>query len=233
MRHQSKHVTLLAIVLIEMVTICGCGERRDADRPSVFREQDNQYVAVIVIDLSGSFSDKMANDGKAYQFAVQVLDHYFRRRDALSDRIILAQISGTERSLMWEGSPLELRRDFPSAESFRDFLLKQADGSGSLVNDGLANVMEYVTSHPQHGNGRAKSAVLVLSDMDDTGGNSNAEQRLMRSLSTYGQQNGSVGIYFCNQLGVGKWKERLGQSGIRNYVVESEIVGKPKLPSFD
>ena len=54
-----------------------------------------------------------------------------------------------------------------------------------------------------------------------------------RSLSIYGQRKGSVGIYFYDQLEVGDWKDRLGQSGIRNYVVESEIVGKPNLPNFE
>ena len=221
------------VILLCLLTFAGCGERRESKEANLFPHSDAQYVVVIVMDLSGSFSHAMANEGKAHKFSVQVIDRYFRRRDALNDRIVLAQISGTEQSLMWEGTPLKLRKDFPSAESFRDFLLEKADGGGSLVDQGVANAIDYVSSHERFTSGNTKSVTLILSDMEDTGGDPGSEQKLNQSLAAYGRQNGSVGIYFCGQLGVARWKDRLAQSGIRNYVVESEIVGEPNLPSFE
>lgn len=187
---------------------------------------------MILMDLSGSFTDKMAEDGEAYEFATHVIDRYFRRRDPLNDRIILAQISGTEHSLLWEGTPIELRRQFPSAADFRDFLLSKADPSGSLVHDGVSNAIDYLTYHPRYGRGNAKTVTLILSDMEDTSG-SNSLQRLEASLSAYAQINGAVGVYFCEQSRLEDWRSRLDRTGIRNRIVESEIVGKPQLPNFE
>ena len=222
----------MLVVLLCVLMITGCGKRRESTETATFNRNDNQRVVMIVMDLSGSFTAKMANDGKAWEFATTCVDRYFRKSDPLNDRIILAQISGTERSLLWEGTPIELRRDFQSAESFRDFLLSKADESGSLVNHGVTNAVEYLTRHPRYGGGHAKMVTLILSDMEDTGG-SDSEQRMNESLVAYAGTDGSVGIYFCHQLLIESWKSRLSRAGVRNYIVESEIVGKPELPNFE
>lgn len=237
MKQASKHqVRVTSAILLAVMSIVGCrdgsGEATNA-QPTFQRQEVDQHVVMIVMDLSGSFAQKMAENGSAFDFATHVLDRYFRHRDALNDRIILAQISGTKRSLMWEGTPLELRREFPSAAEFREFLLSEADGGGSLVNDGVCNAIEYLAYHPRYGNGRSRSVTLILSDMDDTGSQRDSEQQLNSTLSAYGQINGSVGIYFCNQLRIEDWRQRLSRAGIDNFIVESEIVGKPPLPNFE
>lgn len=223
----------MTIPLTLLVVPVGCEKRRDPDKHTTFSTPENEYVAVIVMDLSGSFSQLMAEDGKAYQFAAHVVDEYFQNRDALDDKLILAQISGTKRSLLWEGTPRQLRKDFPTAEAFRDFVMKKADGSGSLVHEGLANVVDYVAANPQFAKGRSAATLLVLSDMWDNGNDPDAEQRLMESLAEYGKLNGAVGIYFCHQLKVAYWRQRLADCGVTNSIVESEIVGEPQLPSFE
>ncbi|TWT60969.1 VWA domain-containing protein [Rubinisphaera italica] len=239
MKRNSK-LYLVAAVLAA-VALAGCGEKRDRSaaeqhvfrpEPSTSRSAPTQQVVMIVMDLSGSFTDKMAEDGKAYEFAIHVLDRYFRRPDSQTDKIILAQISGTEKSLMWEGSPLDLRREFPSADKFRDFLLEKADGGGSLVHDGVRNAIDYLTYHPNYGSSNARTVTLILSDMDDTG-SVDSEQRLTTSLAANAQNQGAIGIYFCNQLKVEEWKRRLGSAGYLYFVVESEIVGRPQLPNFE
>lgn len=186
---------------------------------------------MIVMDLSGSFADKMTESGKAYNFAMACVNRYFRQGDPLNDRIILAQISGTQESLLWEGTPLDLRRDFPSPASFRDFLLQHADTNGSLVHDGIGHAINYLTTHPRFANG-TQSVALILSDMEDIGDDPDSEERLNQAFSAYGRQRGSVGIYFCNQLAVPKWREHLARSGVREYVVEAGFVSKPTLPNF-
>ncbi len=127
---------------------------------------------------------------------------------------------------------MELRREFPTAVAFRDFLLAKADPNGSLVNDGVHNAVEYLTFHPRYGGGDAKTVTLILSDMEDTG-TSASEQRLDETLAAYGQINGSVGVYFCEQRRLEDWRNRLARAGIDNFIVESEIVGKPQLPNFE
>ena len=97
----------------------------------------------------------------------------------------------------------------------------------------VCNAIEYLAYHPRYGNGRSRSVTLILSDMDDTGSQRDSELQLNSTLSAYGQINGSVGIYFCNQLRIEDWRQRLSRAGIDNFIVESEIVGKPPLPNFE
>ncbi|QDT43497.1 hypothetical protein Pan241w_35980 [Gimesia alba] len=217
--------------LLIVVGVCGCEKRHES--PQTFVSDDSEYKVAILLDLSGSFEHMMCDDGKAHQFAMRVLDHYFRERLGNNDKLIIAQISGTERSLLWEGTPLQLRREFPSAKAFGEFLRSKSDPRGSLVHDSIAHTVEYVASDPAVASGRAKSAVFVLSDMLDNGVNQESEQRVIGALTEYAQQNGAVGLYYVDQLLVPQWRKNLQDAGIREICVESEIVGTPRLPNFE
>ncbi len=227
--------TLVGVLLITPIWLTGCGERiESADRSVTARQDESEFVLAVVLDLSGSFTHQMADQGKAYEFSLAVLDRYFRHRNGMNDRLILAQISGTQRSLLWEGSPLQLRQDFPSADAFRQFLLDKADPNGSLVNEGVANAVDYVARNPRIASGKAKSAVFVLSDMFDTSPDpAAAEQRLMQSLGDYSRAGGAVGLYYVDQSQVTNWQQKLHNAGFQDYCVECEIVGRPSLPGLD
>ena len=224
-----------SLLLIAALLTSGCGGPRRTDATTeMFGQEDSDYVLAIVLDMSGSFSHLMADDGKAYDFALAVMDRYFRNGDGLNDTMVIAQISGTDESLLWQGSPLELRRDFPTADDFRRFLLANVDPNGSRVNEGLTNVVDYIAANPRVAGGNARSAVFVLSDMLDNGGDSDTTARqLDASLAAYGNRGGRVGLYYVNQSLVPDWNRRLQQAGIRSYCVECEIVGNPRLPEFD
>lgn len=220
-----------------IVLICGCGGRREGRREESstekFQRDESEYVLTIVFDMSGSFSELMAEDGHGYDFALSVMDEYFRSRSVLRDKIILAQLSGTERSLLWEGTPLQLRRDFPSPEAFRDFLIKKSEPDYSFVNSGLAHIVEYVSAIPRVRNGNAKSAIFVLSDMNDNSGNSaQGLHRLENALADYSESNGTMALYYVDQLHVFDWKQTLEQCGLIDCHVESQIVGHPQLPTL-
>ena len=109
---------------IVAVILCatGCEKRRESSHTTFAHDGNAEYVLGVVIDLSGSFSDLMAEKGQAHAFLLQVIDAYFRDRIGSQDKLIIAQISGNERALLWEGKPLQLRRDFPTPESFRNML---------------------------------------------------------------------------------------------------------------
>jgi len=211
--------------------ICGCGKRTEQAKADKFQRDESEYVMTIVFDISGSFSELMAEDGHGYDFALSVMDEYFRRRSVMRDKIILAQISGTERSLLWEGTPLQLRREFPTPDSFRDFLIKKSQPDSSFVNVGLAHIVEYVTQIPRVRRGKAKSAIFVLSDMlDNSSDPAQGVRRLENALTDFGEANGTVALYYVDQLHVPEWQQTLDQCGIINAHVESEIVGTPQLP---
>lgn len=232
MCHDTK-LSLLGFCCLLLSVVCGCAPRRQVEATPL-RNDESEYVLAILLDLSGSFAHLMAEDGKAYDFALIVMDRYFRDRIGTNDKMIIAQVSGTDRALLWEGTPLDLRREFPSADAFRDFLLSKADPGGSLVHEGLARTVEYVTSDPQVASGKAKSAIFVLSDMLDNGPDGReSQERAARALAAYSQKGGVVGLYYVDQSLVAQWRQILRDAKIPDYCVECEIVGKPPLPSFE
>ena len=220
------------ICLIVLLCAIGCAKRRQREQ-AVFARPDNEHVLAIVVDLSGSFAGLMAEDGKAYEFVLDVIDHYFRNRIGRDDKLIIAQISASD-PLLWEGRPLDLRREFRSAADFRDFLLAEADPRASYVYDGMHATLEYLMSDPAVHAGRTQSALLVLSDLVDTGPDpGDRARRLLHSLTDYGACGGIVGLYYVATPRQAKWRKALRDAGLREYRVESEIVGKPQLPNFE
>lgn len=202
--------------------------------PSMFATPETDYVVMLVIDLSGSFAHQMAEEGKGYEFALKIYDRFFRDRIGNEkDKLIIAQLSGSHRSLLWQGKPIELRQQFPSASDFRDFLRTKMDPRGSVIHDGIAQAVEYITSDPTLITPNTKSAVFVLSDLLDNGANpEKSGPRVSRALAEYGRKNGVVGLYYVDQDLVQPWRQLLQTSGVRDYRVECVINANPELPSF-
>jgi hypothetical protein len=218
-----------------VLSAVGCQERVDQSE-GVFRADDGDYVLTIAIDMSGSFKELMGEDGKAWSFVCQVVDKYFRDRLGHSDKLILAQLSGNEQSLLWRGTPLELRQEFPSASAFRDWLAERTDPHGSRIYDGIAQAVEYTLSDPVMASGKAKAAVFILSDMRDNGPNrKQARERVIKDLAELARRDGVIGLYYVDVPLVPKWRQVLSDAGIpaANLMIEADIVGRPLLPKFD
>ena len=225
---------LLKVVLLSLLLLpFGCGEKRQASE-TVLRENEHEYVLTILLDMSGSFAHLMAEQGKAYEFIMEVIDRYFRDRMGTQDGLVVAQISGSDRSLLWQGTPFQLRQDFPSASAFRDFLKQRSNSAGSRVHDGITQTVEYVMSDLRIQSKTAKSAVFVLSDMLDNFPDSDAsKKKTVEMLKAYGRIGGTFGLYYVDQLLVPEWRTHLRDSGIKHWRVEAEIVGRPTLPDFE
>ena len=127
----------VAWLLSVVIFLTGCEKRRESSQAIFNSDQDVEYVLSVIVDLSGSFEDLMAEKGKAYEFLLHVVDRYFRDRIGSQDKLMISQISANERSLLWEGTPLQLRREFPTPEAFRNLLRSKADPVGSRVNDAV------------------------------------------------------------------------------------------------
>jgi hypothetical protein len=202
---------------------------------TAFSESDSEYLLAILIDLSGSFMEMMTEQGKAFQFTLAVLDRYFSDRSGLHDQIILAQISGQERALLWQGSPFEMRKAFPNPKRFRDFLVQRADPRQSLVYEGITGCLRYLMADSRVLQKKVKSALLVVSDMIQNGPEiTRSRAKMVEALCEYGKCGGILGLYYVDQGKLPLWQEWLSkESGIREFRVQSEIIGKPSLPSFD
>jgi len=215
-----------------LLLACGC-ERRRETQPMADVGDDSEFVIAVLVDLSGSFFDKMTNEGEAHRFLLSLLDRYFRERIGTNDQIILAQISGTpDRALLWQGTPMELRKQFASPAKFAEFLRSKADPQGSCVHSALQQTVEYAMSQPNVAARKARSAVFVLSDMlDSTADEAISRARAMEVLGQYGTLGGMICLYFVDQALIPVWQTELGETGLR-FAVTSEI-RQPTLPSFD
>jgi hypothetical protein len=226
-------VALSCIVIALIALVTGCAPRRIVEE-QVIQRTDHEYVCAVAIDLSGSFRHQMTEKGRAYEFLMSILKRYYDSHNTNSDKIILGQLSGTARSMLWEGTPHDLRIKFPTAESFRTFLLQNADPNGSVIHDGVRNIVDYVSSDPRVANGQAKSAIFVLSDMlDNAPDQAESLRKLLDSFSTYGKQRHVVGLYYVDQLLVAPWRQRLQASGFKEFCVEPEFYGNPPLPNLE
>ena len=215
-----------------LLLACGC-ERRRETQPMADVGDDSEYVIAVLVDLSGSFFDKMTHGGEAHRFLLSLLDRYFRERIGTNDQIILAQISGSrDRALLWQGTPMELRKQFANPSQFAEFLRSKADPDGSCVHSALQQTVEYVTSQPNVSVRKARSAVFVLSDMlDSTPDEAISRARAIEVLDQYGTLGGMVCLYFVDQTLIPVWQKELSGTGLQ-FAVTSEI-RRPTLPSFE
>jgi hypothetical protein len=207
----------------------------DASRPAPDENmladgREYERVVVVGIDLSGSFLHLMADQGKAWEFLLRVIDRYLRGNG--NEKLILVQLSGNTGALIWDGTPSQLRKDFPDQESFRKHLLSKADPNASRLHDGITEALEYLTTLSGI-TPKTKCALLILSDMDDNCSAPGSEQRLVQALAGFGKRGGAVGMYFVDQPFVNRWRANLKTAGIKHTVVEPSIVASPTLPSFD
>jgi len=210
----------------------GC-ERRDTSNTSPFQQESCEYVLLVAIDTSGSFCDFMTEDGKAYDFILRAVDQYHRDGIGSDFQIIITQLSGNQRPLLWQGTPQQLRREFPDPKAFRDFIIAHGDPSRSRINDGITESIDYVLNTYSVSQGNAKPVALILSDMEDNHSNrKESDSRLMNALTTFAGR-GEIGFYFCSQERMADIRQKMKQAGIDMYVLECDIHGRPPLPSFE
>lgn len=218
--------SLLALLFAGCI---GCS-RRDRSRESAFEEADDiRNILMLLIDLSPSFVAKVGESGKAYKCLTAACERYFRDSVGTSDRVVIGKIAGNDHSVIWEGEPRALRAEFRKPVDFQRFLLKHVDEGGSFVHDGMNRALRYLLMKRGVKEGRVKTVTLVLSDMLDNG-NRDSAQRLLGTLTEYGEVGGVVGVYYCNDDLLARWNEVLTKAGVKDFHVEGEFVGMPVLP---
>jgi hypothetical protein len=227
---------ILLLCLVPAVCMPGCTHRnKTTDAMGVIGRDESSFKLMIVMDLSGSFQGLMVDDGHAWRFTMYCVDEYFKSRIGNdNDEIIIAQISGERRSLLWKGTPQRLRQEFSSASKFRDFLRKSASPNGSLVHLGSAHAVKYMTSQKSVQTGQAKSAVLILSDFLDNGPEpETSEQQAMDEFTKYLDMGGQLGLYYIDQDRYFHWRDKFNAAGHDMVPVEVDIQGRPPLPKFE
>ena len=210
--------TLLALAV-------GC-QKRVAHYESPLGTERPETVVAIIIDLSPSFEQLLAEDGAAYDFLMAVLDRYFRDH-AIDGRLVLSQISDASDALLWEGTPQQLRAEF-SPDSFRAFLQSKANPTGSRVHESLVSTLNYLNELPSD-----KAALFVLSDFVDTSDASGEMgQKVKAALARFAKRRSVVGFYYVDQQKLDAWRNILTTAGFKDFRIKPAIA-KPDLPNFD
>ena len=217
-------VSVLALGIGALVLQTGCEKRSEVDTPAIQQPQ-YEMIVMIQLDTSGSFRDILQRKG--HRFCMAVIDKYFRNRMGSNDRLILAQISGTNRSLFWDGQPRNLKHDYPSEQAFTNFLMSRPDPGGSRVFDSMADGLEYLTTYPGVPEGKTKVAAICLTDMDDNFPDMDkSKARLVKAMTEWDDLNE---IFQCDHCLASRpdktpWTAEAGEDGFYRVVNSDSVV---------
>ena len=228
-----------SVALVILVVGChwsGCLESRSATRTAPFEEQDLDAVLAIVIDLSGSY--RALWDDKAYSLFLTLSDRFFQGAMGTETRIVISQLSGSDQILLFEGTPTDLRKAFPTPEELNAFLQDNADPSGSRVNEATRRTLDHVRTLTGVGP-ETRLLTVILSDMQDSeldpGLQTSAEEELRDALHRYEAQGGALALYYVAESERGHWHDLLQEAGFPagHYVIKSDLTSSPRLPQFE
>ena len=125
------------------LVLSGCQVHEEIHTNAIQHDR-RKYVCAILMDTSGSFQSLLfGRDGRAYEFCMETAKDF---HDEIGDdgTILLAQLSGNDDPLLWEGTPQQLMSSFSSAENLRDFIRSKSDPNASRLFGGLADAMAYL-----------------------------------------------------------------------------------------
>lgn len=231
----TRRVLFTALMICVTVLQLSCQKREITTAPPPFTDETYDYMLAVVLDMSGSFADKMqANNPIAYRFFMRVSENFFVERMGSDDQIVIAQLSADENTLLWQGKPSSLKKRFPTPEAFSQFLLENSSPSGSRVYSATADTLDYIMDMPGIGE-HTRLLTIVLSDMSNEvpEDSREAKARLAQSLQQFSQLNGAIGLYWVDQQFIPEWKQHFRDAGIEHYRIECAIVDDPELPHFD
>lgn len=229
----NRHVIILFALLLMLAILAACERRQMVDEPPAIQQVEYEALMVGMLDMSGSYLDTIRH--KAFPFFSLAADRFFRERlGADRDKIVISQLSGNARSLLWDGSPRALRNQFGSAGAFQRFLDEKSSPAGSRIHDGISDALEYILDYPGVKEGKTRVSLFVFSDMDENFPEpEKSRARLLQLLAEYSRVKGCIGMYWVDQRFVPVWRRHLRDAGVKHFVVESEIVADPSLPVFD
>lgn len=230
-----RYVLLILLALLSLAP-AGCGERRDPTRDdeTTFAHTRADAVAVVVLDLSGSFEQLLlGRENRAFTFLQKLIQQFFHQGIGREQRLVIAQISGTDKALVFEGSVRDFADRFPDPDSFKDHLKRVGNPAGSRVYDSISDALSYTLGLPAVEKGHTKVGLFVLSDFDDNVRTTQSVPRLESQLKILATEyRGAVGFYYVEQSlypSVVSLVQRAGFPRDRG-VVTSDVTSTPPIP---
>ncbi|MBS0263431.1 MAG: hypothetical protein JSS02_15925 [Planctomycetes bacterium] len=199
----------------------------------MFSEEDPDYVVAVLIDTSESFQDLMTEQGEAFKYVMSLSDRYFRQRIGTDDQFILAQVSDDpDTTFLWQGTPMQLRRQFPNPQAFSAFLKSKANPGQSHLHESIVTTVDYMLAQSSVQSRKAVSALFILSDMVDRGPDSDQSRtKAVESLRRLRESRGTFGCYFISASVFQTWLRALKDAGIDYQIAPG--FKQPPMPTFD
>lgn len=161
-----------------------------------------------------------------------LMDQFFTTGAGGETRVVIVQLSGNDRAVLFEGTPNELRTKFRSPKELNAFLTSQADGSSSHVYHATSQTLNYVASIPGITE-NTRTLTALLSDMEDNELNSATRSRnarvLLTSLKRYQQLGGGLALSYVADSEISRWQSAFSNAGFEpgTYIIENNIVETP------
>lgn len=210
------------------IALVGCGRVRDKSQTVRFEHSTNKYTLLIVADI-----DLIKTNSRAFEFITYAIDSYARDCMSESGQIIIAQLSGNNRPLLYQGSPEQLRKEMSQPEEFKNYLVAHSE-PGRRLCDGLTESLEYTLKSYSVAQGKSATVALVVSTLNEgTAETPETEQRFVDMLVKFHRSGAKPAFYFCDQRRM-KWiEEQTAKAGLSWVTLEMDINGRPPLPKFE
>ena len=221
-------------LLLSICLICtGCIETPDTRVSTPFETTGVDACLSIVIDMSGSFRESW--DDRAYRLFLDISERFYT--DAAmggETKLVIGQLSGNEQVLLFEGQAEDLRKEFNSPEAFNQFLKDHSDPVGSHVFYATRKAIEHIGA-VSGVTDETRLLTVILSDMRDTNGDTEAQSKMTDALRDYQSRGGALALYFVAESEAPRWKAILNEAGFEpgHFIVENSLSASPQLPQFD
>lgn len=228
-------LVLIGLLLFLLLNQPGCVPTQP-HTTAPFAPTELESCLTVVVDMSGSFHGSL--DEQAYPLLVELMDRFFTHSSGGETRVVIAQLSGAEQAVLYEGRPADLRNRFDSPDELAAFLRERSDPSASPVYRSVGQTLAHVNALPGVTE-RTRLMTVVLSDLDDNELRSERRSedttRLVRALKRYRELGGALALYCVAPEEVSRWRQILQLAGFarERCVVESQLVARPTLPSFE
>lgn len=232
MRIYSSTYMLLSACLV-FVTGCIVAEQQSKHAPLQIEPLD--AVLVVGVDLSSSFANDFSE--RAYPLLLNVMQKYFVEQMGEDCKVVLAQISGSEDVVLFEGTPRDLRRRFTNPDALAEFLLENSKPNGSPVFKAMTKTLHYVNQMPEIED-NTRVLTVVISDLRDSEKDKAVWKKqgveMLKELMLYQNRGGALALYYVDLEQVDLWKRVLDEAEFQPgmFTISNDLVEDPQLPTF-
>ncbi len=221
------------------VALVGCEAKSvqgEAEDRAGFAVPAADAVTSVVLDVSGSFDDKMLGvDCPAFKFTGHLLQEMQQQGVGYNSRLQISVICGRTNPVVFDGTFRDFKSTFRDVDAFRTFIKSKVDNGGSRVHDTVRDAIDFALESGHVVPGVTKLGLFVVSDFEDTFGDTTTLPRLEKSLQRWAERKGVVGFYWVDNRFRGRWTNIVGslfpmQGNMKRGIVSTDATVQPDIP---